>query len=100
MGEAVGEEYVARHFPPRSKELMDELVANLLTAYRVSIEALDWMTEETKQRAYEKLATFRPKIGYPEKFRDYSAPKVSPDDLLGNARKSAGEGKRVSVRVE
>ncbi|HEY9564133.1 MAG TPA: M13-type metalloendopeptidase, partial [Nocardioides sp.] len=84
MGEAVGEEYVARHFPPRSKELMDELVANLLTAYRVSIEALDWMTEETKQRAYEKLATFRPKIGYPEKFRDYSALKVSPDDLLGN----------------
>ncbi|NYG59486.1 endothelin-converting enzyme/putative endopeptidase [Nocardioides daedukensis] len=84
MGEAVGEEYVSRHFPPRSKELMDGLVANLLTAYRVSIEALDWMTEETKQRAYEKLATFRPKIGYPEKFRDYSGLKVSPDDLLGN----------------
>ncbi|MDN5895943.1 MAG: peptidase M13, partial [Nocardioides sp.] len=84
IGEAVGEEYVARHFPPRSKEMMDELVANLLKAYRVSIEALDWMTEETKQRAYEKLDTFIPKIGYPEKFRDYSGLKVRPDDLMGN----------------
>ena len=64
--------------------MMDELVANLLAAYRQSISALDWMTEETKQRAYEKLDTFRPKIGYPEKFRDYSALQVSPDDLLGN----------------
>ncbi|WP_067430322.1 M13 family metallopeptidase [Nocardioides jensenii] len=89
IGEAVGEEYVARHFPPRSKELMDELVANLLTAYRVSIEALDWMTEETKQRAYEKLDTFRPKIGYPEKFRDYSALPVSADDLISNVAASA-----------
>ena len=51
---------------------MDELVANLLAAYRHSITHLDWMTEETKQRAFEKLDTFRPKIGYPEKFRDYS----------------------------
>ena len=84
IGEAVGKEYVARHFPPTSKALMDELVANLLAAYRVSIEALDWMTEETKERAYEKLATFRPKIGYPEKFRDYSQLRVSNDDLLGN----------------
>ncbi len=85
VGEAVGEQYVARHFPPRSKELMDELVANLLEAYRRSIADLDWMTEETKERAYEKLGTFRPKIGYPEKFRDYSALSVSPDDLMGNA---------------
>ncbi|MFC6285401.1 M13 family metallopeptidase [Nocardioides sp. GCM10027113] len=84
IGEAVGKEYVARHFPPDSKAKMDELVANLLEAYRQSIAALDWMTEETKQRAYEKLATFRPKIGYPEKFRDYSALRVSPEDLLGN----------------
>jgi putative endopeptidase len=84
IGEAVGKEYVARHFPPRSKAMMDELVANLLAAYRVSIKALDWMTEETKQRAYDKLDRFRPKIGYPEKFRDYSALQVSRDDLLGN----------------
>ncbi|WP_028661355.1 M13 family metallopeptidase [Nocardioides insulae] len=84
IGEAVGREYVARHFPPSSKAMMDELVANLLAAYRVSIEKLDWMTEETKQRAYDKLATFRPKIGYPEKFRDYSALSFSADDLVGN----------------
>ena len=89
IGEAVGEEYVARHFPPRAKEMMDDLVANLIAAYRTSIESLDWMTEETKQRAYRKLDTFRPKIGYPEKFRDYSALEVSPTDLLGNARAAA-----------
>ncbi len=86
IGEAVGEEYVARHFPPRAKEIMVELVANLLEAYRRNIEALDWMTDETKQRAYRKLETFRPKIGYPDKFRDYSALEVSADDLLGNVR--------------
>ncbi|WP_107773002.1 M13 family metallopeptidase [Nocardioides sediminis] len=89
IGEAVGKVYVERHFPPESKAMMDELVANLLQAYRVSIEALDWMTEETKQRAYEKLDTFRPKIGYPEKFRDYSNLRVSPDDLMGNVAASA-----------
>jgi putative endopeptidase len=86
VGEAVGEEYVARHFPPRSKEMMDELVANLIEAYRRNIEALDWMGDETKQRAFRKLETFRPKIGYPEKFRDYSALEVVPGDLIGNAR--------------
>src|SRR6478752_9216895 len=84
IGEAVGKEYVARHFPPSSKAMMDELVANLLAAYRDSISRLDWMTEETKQRAYEKLETFNPKIGYPKTFRDYSALHVSRDDLLGN----------------
>lgn len=84
LGEAVGREYVARHFPPAAKAQMDELVDNLLEAYRQSISRLDWMTEETKQRAYEKLATFRPKIGYPDRFRDYSALQVRPDDLLGN----------------
>ncbi|MEU7647119.1 M13 family metallopeptidase [Streptomyces huasconensis] len=89
IGEAVGKEYVARHFPPSSKAKMDDLVANLLEAYRQSIARLDWMTDETKERAYEKLATFRPKIGYPETFRDYSALQVSADDLLGNAQAAA-----------
>ena len=84
LGEAVGKEYVARHFPPASKALMDDLVANLLAAYRQSISRLDWMTDETKAKAYEKLDTFRPKIGYPEKFRDYSDLRVRPDDLMGN----------------
>ena len=86
IGEAVGQEYVARHFPARSKEIMQELVANLLEAYRRNIEALDWMGEDTKQRAYRKLDTFYPKIGYPEKWRDYSNLEVSADDLLGNVR--------------
>ncbi|WP_255951824.1 M13 family metallopeptidase [Streptomyces odontomachi] len=86
VGEAVGKEYVERHFPARSKKLMQELVANLLEAYRRSIEALDWMGEETKQRAYRKLETFYPKIGYPDTWRDYSKLDVSADDLLGNVR--------------
>ncbi|MFI6938695.1 M13 family metallopeptidase [Streptomyces sp. NPDC050418] len=89
VGEAVGKEYVARHFPPSSKAMMDELVANLLEAYRQSISRLDWMTDETKQKAYDKLATFRPKIGYPDKFRDYSKLTVTADDLLGNAQAAA-----------
>ncbi|HEX5090032.1 MAG TPA: M13 family metallopeptidase N-terminal domain-containing protein, partial [Nocardioides sp.] len=77
VGEAVGRHYVERHFPPRAKEEMDALVGNLLEAYRRSITDLDWMTDETKQRAFEKLDTFRPKIGYPERFRDYSALQVT-----------------------
>ena len=84
LGEAVGKKYVAAHFPPHSKQLMDELVANLLEAYRRSIAELDWMSEDTKQKAYEKLATFRPKIGYPDEFRDYTDLAVTADDLLGN----------------
>ncbi|CUR56236.1 Endothelin-converting enzyme, Metallo peptidase, MEROPS family M13 [metagenome] len=89
LGEAVGKIYVERYFPPESKQMMDELVANLLEAYRRSIAALDWMTEDTKQKAYEKLATFRPKIGYPERFRDYSGLPVRPDDLMGNVQAAA-----------
>ena len=84
IGEAVGREYVARHFPPDSKAMMDELVGNLLRAYRQSISALDWMSDQTKQAAYDKLDRFRSKIGYPEKFRDYSSLDFVPDDLLSN----------------
>ncbi|GAA1933851.1 M13 family metallopeptidase [Nocardioides marmoribigeumensis] len=89
VGEAVGERYVERHFPPAAKAAMDELVTNLLEAYRRSITDLDWMTEATKARAFDKLRTFRPKIGYPEKFRDYSALRVEPGDLWGNAQRAA-----------
>ena len=88
LGEAVGREYVARHFPPVAKQKMDELVANLLAAYRSSIEKLDWMTAETKERAYEKLATFRPKIGYPTTFRDYSGLSIGTD-LVANVQAAA-----------
>ncbi|WP_307816491.1 M13 family metallopeptidase [Nocardioides limicola] len=100
LGEAVGRIYVARHFPPESKALMDDLVANLLVAYRESISVLDWMGEETKQRAFEKLETFRPKIGYPEKFRDYSGLTIVPGDLLGNvAASSAFETDRQLAKI-
>ena len=68
---------------------MDELVANLLEAYRRDISELPWMSEETKARALDKLAAFTPKIGYPDKWRDYSALVVRADDLAGNARRAA-----------
>ncbi|KUG51211.1 peptidase M13 [Kocuria rosea subsp. polaris] len=84
LGEAVGELYVAAHFSPTAKERMDELVANLLEAYRVSITGLDWMTEDTRQEALKKLSQFTPKIGYPEQWKDYSSLRIDPEDLVGN----------------
>ena len=84
MGDAVGKLYVERHFPPDAKARMDELVANLREAYRVSITDLEWMTPETRQRALEKLDKFTPKIGYPAKWRDYSTLVIARDDLYGN----------------
>jgi putative endopeptidase len=88
LGEALGELYVQRHFPPAAKARMEELVANLVEAYRQDIEALDWMTRETKDRALEKLSQFTPKIGHPDTWRDYSALEIVRDDLLGNVRRS------------
>ncbi|MGA0567840.1 M13 family metallopeptidase [Rathayibacter sp. KR2-224] len=89
MGEAVGRVYVDRHFPPESKRRMDILVGNLIAAYERSIRTLDWMGEETRNRALDKLAKFTPKIGYPVKWRDYSALVIDPTDLIGNVRRSA-----------
>ena len=89
LGEAVGQLYVERHFPPEAKERMTTLVANLVEAYRRNIEQLDWMSAETKVRAQEKLGRFIPKIGYPDQWRDYSALQVDPDDLLGSVRAGA-----------
>lgn len=90
MGEAVGKVYVERHYPPAAKEQMDKLIAMLIAAYRRSIETLEWMTPETRERALDKLAKFTPKIGFPAKWRDYSALAVDPADLLANVR-AAGE---------
>lgn len=90
LGEAVGELYVEAHFSPTAKERMDELVANLLEAYRVSISGLDWMTEPTRQEALKKLSQFTPKIGYPERWKDYSALEVRRDDLVGNRIRTTG----------
>ncbi|MCX8564670.1 M13 family metallopeptidase [Mycolicibacterium mucogenicum] len=84
MGDAVGKLYVERHFPPSHKARMDELVANLREAYRVSITNLEWMTPETRQRALAKLDKFTPKIGYPARWRDYSELVIDAGDLYGN----------------
>ncbi|MGK4475677.1 M13 family metallopeptidase [Aeromonas molluscorum] len=84
LGEAVGKRYVAQYFPPEAKARMEQLVENLRIAYGQSIDTLDWMSPATKAQAKEKLAKFRPKIGYPDKWRDYSAIRVEPDDLIGN----------------
>lgn len=87
MGFALGKLYVERHFPPEAKSRMDELVANLREAYRVSISQLDWMTPQTREKALAKLDKFTPKIGYPAKWRDYSALEIRRDDLYGNYRR-------------
>ena len=88
LGEAVGKIYVEQHFSPVAKQRMDELVVNLIEAYRRSITALDWMTEETKAKALDKLGKFTPKIGFPDAWRDYSALEIRPDDLLGNVMRA------------
>ena len=90
LGEAVGQEYVAKYFPPESKVKMDALVKELRVALRHRIENLTWMSPETKVKAVEKLDQFGVKIGYPDKWRDYSALKLDPTDAVGNARR-AGE---------
>ena len=89
LGEAVGRVYVERHFPPAAKAAMDELVADLIEAYRRSISELEWMGEATRARALEKLARFTPKIGYPVRWRDYSALEIVADDLIANERAAA-----------
>lgn len=82
LGEVLGKLYVERHFPPENKQRMVQLVDNLIAAYADAIDDLDWMTDETKHKAQEKLATFRPKIGYPDRWRDYSALELPQGDLI------------------
>ena len=88
IGEGLGKIYVASYFPPEFKSRMDQLVRNLLAAYQADIDTLDWMGPETKQKAHEKLARFTTKIGYPAKWRDYSALRIVPGDLLGNVMRA------------
>ncbi|MDE3741622.1 M13 family metallopeptidase [Maribacter polysaccharolyticus] len=87
LGEVVGKVYVKKHFPPEAKERMEVLVDNLLKAYEVSIKDLDWMGEDTKKEALEKLSKFTPKIGYPDKWKEYDL-EIKADDLFGNLRRS------------
>lgn len=89
LGEAVGEIYVGRHFPATSKALMLDLVENIRRAYGQRIDALTWMSPETKVVAREKLAAFAVKIGYPDKWRDYSGLEVVRGNAVGNGRRSS-----------
>jgi putative endopeptidase len=101
LGEEVGKIYVARYFPPASKQQMLELVANVRKAMGQRIDQLDWMGEATKRAAHEKLAKMAVKIGYPDEFRDYSAYQVAADDLLGNLRRASRfEWQRVVSRLD
>ncbi len=85
LGEAVGALYVERYFPPSSKEKVRELVENLRATYAQRISGLSWMTAATKKVALEKLAAFHPKLGYPDRWRDYSQLSIVKGDAFGNA---------------
>ena len=89
LGDAIGEMYVKKHFGDEAKRRMDELVQNLLKTYEVSINELQWMSPETKKMALDKLHKIKPKIGFTEKWRDYTDLKIDPKDLLGNMKRSA-----------
>lgn len=88
LGEVIGKVYVGRHFKPEAKTRMSELVENLRSAYGASIDDLEWMTADTKKAAHVKLAAFTPKIGYPDKWEDYSALAIKGDDIIGNITRS------------
>lgn len=88
LGELVGQLYVAEHFPPAAKDSVDKMITNLREAFRQSINSLEWMSDDTKLAAQDKLAQFTSKIGYPEKWKDYSSLDIDPGDLVGNVRRS------------
>ena len=92
LGELLGQLYVEKHFSPESKARMITMVDNLIAAYAESIKNLDWMSEETKKHSLVKLSKFTPKIGYPDKWKDYSALIVKDDDLFGNIKRSRTYG--------
>jgi putative endopeptidase len=88
LGEAVGALYVERYFPASSREQVRQLVENLRASYAQRIQNLTWMTPATKKQALEKLAAFHPKLGYPDKWRDYSGLSIQPGDAFGNAQRA------------
>jgi putative endopeptidase len=100
MGEALGKLYVEKYFKPDAKKRMDELVKNLMLAYKDRMEALDWMGPDTKKQALAKLAAVHPKIGYPDKWRDYTTLEIKPDSYVQNVlRASAFETHRQFARL-
>jgi len=88
IGEALGQLYVAKYFPPEAKAKAQALVANLMKAYEQDIATLSWMSEATRQKALDKLHHYTLKIGYPDKWRDYSALTITRDDLIGDVQRS------------
>jgi putative endopeptidase len=88
MGEALGQLYVAKHFPAASKARMETMIANLIEAYRQSITSLEWMTPATRTEALEKLSKFSPKIGYPPKWKSYAGLDIKGEDLVGNVERA------------
>ena len=100
IGEAVGQLYVEKYFPPEARTRMNDLVENLKTVFRDHLEKVDWMTDATRAKALAKFARFTQKIGFPDKFRDYSSIKIKRDDYLGNVRRAAAfEQHRQMARV-
>jgi len=89
LGEDVAQIYVAKHYPPQARAAMDELIAALIEAYRRSISELTWMGEETKTKALQKLDAFKPMVGFPARWIDYSSVEVDPRDVVGNVRRAA-----------
>ncbi|MEM3671282.1 MAG: M13 family metallopeptidase, partial [Thermoprotei archaeon] len=100
IGEALGKLYVEKHFPPEARQRMEELVGDICAVFKDRLASLPWMTEPTRKAALEKFERFRPKIGHPEKFRDYSGLIIESDDYAGNVRRSIEfEAKRQATRV-
>ncbi|MEN9865311.1 MAG: hypothetical protein RL748_901 [Pseudomonadota bacterium] len=97
LGEALGQQFVTQYFPPERKARMEQLVQNLLLAYKQSIDTLDWMSPATKKEAQDKLAKFTPKIGYPKVWRDYSALQIKADDLVGNVMRSSQFARQINL---
>jgi predicted metalloendopeptidase len=89
VGDLVGKMYVERHFKQEQKQRIDALVKNLLAAFDSGIDELAWMTQDTRRKAHEKLALFTTKIGYPDKWRDWSKLEIRRDDLIGNEMRAA-----------
>jgi putative endopeptidase len=88
IGEALGQLFVAKHFPPEAKVRMNELVGNIKVVFRARLEHLDWMTPATRAKALAKFDRFSEKIGHPEKFRDYSSVEIRANDYLGNVQRA------------
>jgi putative endopeptidase len=100
IGEALGQLFVEKYFPPTARARMNELVGNLKDVYIDRLRKVEWMTEGTRAKALAKFARFTQKIGYPDKFRDYSSVVIRPDDFLGNVRRAnLFESKRELARV-